>query len=338
MLPTTRVLVLIGPVALSLGGCQLGLDPLVLGGSVDDSGEESPYGGDTDLSDDTGLDGGTGDEGDDGGSGSGSSGSGSSGSGSGGSGSSGSGSGDSGSGDDGGSSDDGGSGSSAPTLSDLSNTSSGPDVLVSFVADDADDDIEGGELILDADGTMLSYMIPDDLESWTQGSTSTAGINVTGMGDCDSTSFSITAQVEDRAGNASSSLSTTASVTGDGVQTTEVADDWTEENIGTVAKGDTLCGSVWTTGNNGSTWTGDVDVLYFQASGSGSWKFTLSWSGSADYDLALFDGAGNVVASDARESNTSPETIQTNITNGNNYYLFVGGWSGATGDWEIATQ
>jgi hypothetical protein len=324
---------MIGPVVLSLAGCQLGLDPLVLGAGVDDSGEEPPYGGDTDISDDTGLDGGTGDEGDGGGSGSGSSGSGSSGSGSG----------DSGSGDegdDGGSSDGGGSSSSssAPTLSDLSTTSSGPDVVVSFVADDADDDIEGGELLLDADGTMLSYMIPDDLESWTQGSTSTAGISVTGMGDCDSSSFSITAQVEDRAGNASSSLSTTASVSGDGVQTTEVADDWTEENIGTVAKGDTLCGNIWTTGNNGSDWTGDVDVMYFQASGSGSWKFTLSWSGTADYDLALFDGAGNLVASDARESNTSPESVQTNITNGSYYYLFVGAWSGATGDWEIATQ
>ncbi len=307
-LPLNRPLAAVFSAALAVGCGTYGLAKTV-GEQADETDDDPPYGGDTDFDPDD-EDSGDGSSGGDGGSGDG---------------------GDGGSGGSG----DGGAAESAPTLSTVSASEVGSRVEVDFVVEDADGDLNGGVVFLTVDGSVTPLDIPSDLDSFSDGGTSTASFP---FEPCDvDSSMSIDVQVEDAGGNASSERGDTVTISTAGTTVAEMGDDTSSYTVlGGVTPPSVICGNIYRAANSGGYYDGDVDVLQLRAGSGGTWAFTLDWSASgSDYDIYLYSSSWGLLAWSADESTSSPEAFTSNLSSSSTYYLVIGGWSGSAGDWQL---
>ncbi len=314
---------------LPLGACGYGLE---LWG-VDTGGDGFP----TTL-DDTGLSGGDGgslvDGGADGGggdAGGGDAGGGDAGGGDGGFGGDGGGTG----GDGGGGSGDGGSGggSSPPSLTSVSAAEVGSRIEVSFELTDTDGDIEGGYLWMSVNGTASTYNIPAQISDWRPSGTSRQYVT---FDDCDRGSrFDFQLQAFDAAGHSSATRSDSVVLSGSAITISELGDDGTYQTVSSLTRGSVLCGDMHSTGLTGSTYTGDLDFVRFKPSTSGSYHFTLDWDTTgAEYELALFDSAWNVVNYDESGGPPTREFDQA-LSSSSWYIVRIAGSSGPGGPYTL---
>ncbi len=86
-------------------------------------------------------------------------------------------------------------------------------------------------------------------------------------------------------------------------------------------------------GNDGESFTGDLDFFVFTAAADASVDFVLDWSGSStDMDGIVSDPASGEVLHDF-EMGYDPESGSFSLASGTQYQLRVGCWEGEDGSW-----
>ncbi|MBT3222662.1 MAG: hypothetical protein HN348_26605 [Proteobacteria bacterium] len=122
----------------------------------------------------------------------------------------------------------------------------------------------------------------------------------------------------------------------------QTTDDPTEVTAGTQgyyfldSLGGGLCGTLPTVGNDGLTYTGDVDPVEIITDEPGFWTFNLDWEASpGDYDLQIEDLAHTIIHDRSARSSAPPESARVLLNGGWVYYLNVAGWEGNPGAWHI---
>jgi hypothetical protein len=73
------------------------------------------------------------------------------------------------------------------------------------------------------------------------------------------------------------------------------------QSLGSLAVGPgvVVTGRLATGGNNGTSYTGDIDLFSFTMAGPGALTVEVQWTGSADVDAYLYDAAANLLAHSA---------------------------------------
>ena len=98
----------------------------------------------------------------------------------------------------------------------------------------------------------------------------------------------------------------------------------------------TIIGMVTSVENDGSSWTGDVDLFLVIPDADGTLTYTLDWAAAgSDYDVVLIDGTtGQVADGYAGASTDQPElAADIPVTSGVPYLLLIAGWEGDPGDY-----
>lgn len=235
----------------------------------------------------------------------------------------------------------GGGGGSAPWVQDVGATWDGTTLIVSFTGDDPDGGSDVTTVEVTVDGVTTSLATTSPQVTWVAGGSSTARVAATPPAvGCVGTTYDVEVVLVDASSLASNVGSAQASAGGADHQVAEVGDDPGDNDVipGNVSPPETWCGDIHRTGNDGSTWTADIDFVEFTAGSTGDWTFTLTWSGGADYDLILFDDANREVDRAAASSNSPPERLTTRLSAGKSYKLLIGGWSGAATAYTVTLQ
>jgi hypothetical protein len=246
----------------------------------------------------------------------------------------------------------------APRLVNISAADLGSQISVAFTATDVDNDLSGGAFELTVNGATTVYDIPGSLSTW-DGSSGAGTIRFpkptvgggTGCGGGTST-LSIRGLVEDNTGLRSGQQSTTLQVSGGsggGVPIPENGDGL--DNVfdaGVLQVPCTLSGDIYVTG--GGAGYGDLDVVAFAVATSGT-GLNLSWAGTGDYDVYLYDSLGftfltifegdltlapPIAAGD--QSGSVAESVNYPLTPGEPYYLLIGGWEGPAGTYTLTVR
>ncbi|MHC4953178.1 MAG: hypothetical protein ACYTGZ_04760 [Planctomycetota bacterium] len=90
--------------------------------------------------------------------------------------------------------------------------------------------------------------------------------------------------------------------------------------------------------NNGLGYTGEIDVYEFVMPADGRLQISLDWDHDADFDLVLAsDPAGQTRLVEGIEQGPIPEYIGTDVTEGQQLWLFVAGWEGDPGEYTLET-
>ncbi len=100
-----------------------------------------------------------------------------------------------------------------------------------------------------------------------------------------------------------------------------------------------ICGDLHSSGNDGFSYLGDLDVVSFTPSEDGEVTFTLGWAETShDIDLHLYSGH-HVLDSGVTEGVDQPEQFVQRLEAGTSYLVVVSGWSG-TGEtaWELRLE
>ncbi len=242
---------------------------------------------------------------------------------------------------------------SAPVMTSFSTTQDDDEIVVSFTAEDADGDLDGGMLDLEIDGDARTFAIGDELASW-DGQTGEVRL---GFNDCRrGGSVDVVGSVSDASGLSSEQGQDTVTLEG----TVVLMAEGDEPDYGSISEATWYCGSISETDpteHATSPWygtaNGDYDRLYALSGTlprSGEWAFELSWDDeTADYDLHLLvlyvPASGSysythATWSTARvgTSETMSYTLDVTDDNVSNYYLYqvyVSGWDGPAGDYVL---
>ena len=234
-----------------------------------------------------------------------------------------------------------------PELSITSASDAATELTVSFNLFDEDADMTGGSLSVTVSGETTNYDVPGQLDSWNHGGTSSLTIDIDPCTMGASPNISI--QATDTTGLTSIPASHTHSLTTPELLIdTSRADDFSDTYVnigssgvylGTLSRPSVLCGNLYEATNNGTAFTGDVDFLDFTTGFGGSTTFTLTWEQTGDYDLYLYNGNnGNGLASAYTNGNTQPESFSYTLSSGQPYILMTAGWSGNGGDWRLVIE
>jgi len=103
----------------------------------------------------------------------------------------------------------------------------------------------------------------------------------------------------------------------------------------------TICGSLDSTGNDGTRYTGDRDNTLFKVSSPGTYSLTLEWDApSGDYDFYLYDDFEGIDPTPLNYASTEgyPETFDVSLQPNREYLLVVVGWGGEQGAWGVTIQ
>jgi|GEM_PF-3189982 len=222
-----------------------------------------------------------------------------------------------------------------PTLDDFVVLETSDKVRFEFNISDVDNDMLGGELSLVVGQQTVTYRYPEDVRS--DGSTEFIL--------WETSSFTPETQVTCRAiATDATGLNSTPAVYNFTLSTwtitsNEVGDDPSQvDGLGLIQIPGEILGNTHSTGNNGSTYAGDFDVMKFTSPKSGPAAFSLTWSASgADYDLMIADMTGAVQAYSSTNG-TAYENFVYTLSSQTDYLLAVGAWSGPGGDWTIRIE
>lgn len=246
---------------------------------------------------------------------------------------------------------------SAPRLLNISAADLGSQVSVAFTATDADGDLTGGTFELTVNGATTAYDIPGSLSTWDNSSgAGTIRIPTPSVGGgtgCSggTSTLSIRGLVEDNAGMRSGQQSTTLPISGGGggIPTVEVGDALDNvHDAGVLQVPCTLSGDVYSTG--GADVYGDLDTIAFAVATSGG-GLNLSWAGTGDYDVYLFDSLGFTFLTlfdgdmtlapplaEGINSGSVAESVNASLVPGEVYYVLVGGWEGPSGAYTLTVR
>ncbi len=103
----------------------------------------------------------------------------------------------------------------------------------------------------------------------------------------------------------------------------------------------TFCGTLDSTGNDGTLYTGDRDNTLFRLDSGGPHLITLEWEqADSDYDLYLFrtTDSGDYAEVDASSGSSYPEQITASMEAGREYLTVVVGWSGPAAGWGVSVE
>ncbi len=244
----------------------------------------------------------------------------------------------------------------APRLVNISAADLGSEVSVAFTATDADNDLSGGTFELTVNGATTAYGIPGSLSTW-DGSSGAGTIRFpkpsvgggTGCGSGTST-LSIRGLVEDNAGLRSGGQSTTLQVSGGsggGIPILEIGDALDDVfDAGVLQVPCPLSGNIYVTGL--AAGYGDVDIVAFAVASPGS-GVNMSWAGTGDYDVYLFDTLGfgfmqlldgdlSFALAAGDSGGSAAESVNSPLATGEVYYLVIGGWDGPAGDYTVTVR
>ena len=115
----------------------------------------------------------------------------------------------------------------------------------------------------------------------------------------------------------------------------------TAQDLGTFSDGYavTIIGDIALTGNDGSSWTGDVDLFVIWPDANGKMSYNLQWddqSPNSDYDIVLIDGTtGSAIDGYAGATANRPEAAtDVAVSAGVPYLLLIAGWDGGPGGYQ----
>ena len=222
-----------------------------------------------------------------------------------------------------------------PTVDDFVVVETTDKVRFEFDVSDIDNDMLGGEITIVAGQHTVVYDYPTDVREDSTGEFvlwETSDFIPENQVTCrviatDSTGLS----------SAPSTYSFTLSTWS--VTSNEVGDDPLQvDGLGLIQIPGEILGNAHSTGNNGSSYTGDFDVMRFTSPKSGPTSFSLTWSASgADYDVMIADMTGAVLAYSSTPG-TSYENFNYTLSSQTDYLLAVGAWSGPGGNWTIRIE
>lgn len=242
---------------------------------------------------------------------------------------------DSGVEESGGDGGDGGgpSGDNPPEITAFFPTEVDGGVRLDLLAEDLDDDLDGGMATIVCGSTQETYLYPFDFE--TDGGTYVVW---------DSSLFpreqqhSCTAKIEDEAGHESEPATAQWYREAWTAVTTEIGDSVGDvEALGEIELPAEITGNLTSTGgyNSGSAlvYTGDEDRVKFRLADAGTHEIKLLWTSNSDFDLWLYSESNAELAYSISTSAT--ESISYAFAASTNYVVAVNGWSGDPGDWQL---
>jgi hypothetical protein len=222
-----------------------------------------------------------------------------------------------------------------PTIDDFIVVETNDKVRFEFDVSDIDNDMLGGEITIVAGQQTVVYDYPTDVREDSSGEFvlwETSDFIPENQVTCrviatDSTGLS----------SAPSTYSFTLSTWS--VTSNEVGDDPSQvDGLGLIQIPGEILGNAHSTGNNGSSYTGDFDVMKFTSPKSGPASFSLTWSASgADYDVMIADMTGAILAYSSTPG-TGYENFNYTLSSQTDYLLAVGAWSGPGGNWTIRIE
>ena len=222
-----------------------------------------------------------------------------------------------------------------PTIDDFIVVETNDKVRFEFDVSDIDNDMLGGEITIVAGQQTVVYDYPTDVREDSSGEFvlwETSDFIPENQVNCrviatDSTGLS----------SAPSTYSFTLSTWS--VTSNEVGDDPSQvDGLGLIQIPGEILGNAHSTGNNGSSYTGDFDVMKFTSPKSGPASFSLTWSASgADYDVMIADMTGAILAYSSTPG-TGYENFNYTLSSQTDYLLAVGAWSGPGGNWTIRIE
>jgi hypothetical protein len=233
--------------------------------------------------------------------------------------------------------DTGGANSSGnnPTVDDFVVEETNDKVRFEFNVSDIDNDMVGGEVTLVVGQQTVLYNYPEDIRE----------DNNSEFVLWETNQFTPENQVAcrviatDATGLSSSPVTYSFTMSVWSITSNEVGDEPSQvDGLGLIQIPGEILGNAHSTGNNGSAYAGDFDVMRFTSPKSGPASFGLTWSASgADYDLMIADMTGAVLANSSTNG-TSFENFSYNLSSQTDYLLAVGAWSGPGGDWIIRIE
>lgn len=212
---------------------------------------------------------------------------------------------------------------------------------VSFQVTAGDASLDGGTVLVDFDGVDLALDIPDDLDTF-DGVSGSLTLDRPTVGACASAEdHDIGVEVVDAAARGSGEVQAQISTTAVGVIVDEIGES-TASVIGFATIGTLVCGYLDSTGNDGTNYTADQDLVLFEVSSPLQATLRLDWDAIGDYDLLLYtvDNQGvlsrldGAIAPDVHGPELLPQPLARNV----DYVWSVAGWSGDPGDWSITFQ
>lgn len=230
----------------------------------------------------------------------------------------------------------------APELASFDLSASGGRVEISFRAQDPNDDLEGGRVRVEVNGSPIDFEIPYDLDSWTPNGRGTIALtDVDGAAGCGGDNIDISARIYDDAGNRSAWASESITVPG-GAAIPEYGDDeYSAYALGTINSGDVVCGDLYGTGNDPYYgYVADQDWVSISVPQSGYYDLSLTWQQtSADYDFYVLDSYFyDEVGGSYQEGPVQPETASIYLYAYDTYYLVVAGWDGPSGAYQLTIR
>lgn len=236
----------------------------------------------------------------------------------------------------------------SPVLGALTATEVGSNISIAFTASDVDGDLNGGSMRIEMNGTTTDFAIPADLATWDpssgNGTVRVAKPSISSTTGCSAgnASILIRGRAFDRTGLSSAQQSTTFSMStggGGAIVAGEVGDTELDAFDGGVIP--VPCSF---TGNIHSA--SDLDIIAFAPSTAAS-VVQLSWTGSADYDITIYDednylayalvGFGLPAGIGANGGNT-PESVAVPMTANTAYFAVIEVYSGGAGDYTLRVQ
>ena len=208
----------------------------------------------------------------------------------------------------------------APLLSSVVAAPQFDAVEISFMVDDPNGDLIGSTVTVDQGDILSQYVVPADLELWSQFGVST--LRVPKTVSCDGYTEAWELTFTDAAGNASTTVPVAAAVRTTGILAAG------ESDIGRLNAPVTACGAIETLEPK------QEDHLFFSMAASGQLTIELHWADpTSDLDLYVFDGA--VELAQSLGASPAPETVVVDLAEGGPYRLEVRYWDGPVTSWQL---
>ncbi|MFT4622479.1 MAG: hypothetical protein ACI8PZ_001135 [Myxococcota bacterium] len=208
----------------------------------------------------------------------------------------------------------------APMLSDVTAAPRFDSVDLSFRVDDPNGDLIGATVAVDQGSTVLQYIVPADLDLWSQFDVS--HLTVPRTTPCEGYAEAWEVILTDAGGHVSPTVPVAATVRSAGIVPAGDTD------IGPLLPPLTACGEIVQVDPK------QEDRLFFTLAEDARLTFELRWPDpTADLDLYVFDGA--VELGTSRGANPSPETVVVDLFAGVTYRLEIRYWEGAATTWQL---
>jgi hypothetical protein len=219
---------------------------------------------------------------------------------------------------------DGGVDPSAPVVVSFTPTLAAPGIVVDFLLANTGNDITGGHVYVDVNGTMHDFLIPTDIPGWHAAQENVLVVPIADM--CQGGTYDVTFTVADFGGH--TSIPEHASFVLDGIGTwNESADPVDFGVLGVDAEG--LCGVL-----EDDT---DDDTVLFQVPVAGDYIVSLAWDTTADIDFTMYDEADNEIAH-GNNSDNDPESELAQALDPSHFYrvnLVYYNYTGTPSTWQM---